>query len=189
MNIIPNALTELIERCKSGSRCAQEQVYKLYAPRMYSLALRYAKDTMEAEDILVVGFNLVFTNIRSYTGAGSFEGWIRRVIINTALSACYRSRRRVRTTELEEACHSEHVDYLPQCEMDYLFKALQSLPAGLRLPFNMFALEGYSHKEIALELGLTESLSRIRVLRARRLLQEKLIRHDASVRRVYSAAC
>lgn len=189
MNVVPNILTELVDRCQSGSRSAQEQIYKLYAPRMFSLAMRYAKDTMEAEDILVMGFNLVFANIRSYSGAGSFEGWVRRVIINTALSACYRKKKRVPTTDLADVCYSEGADYLPQCEMDYLFMALQSLPAGLRLPFNMFAIEGYSHREIAKELGLSESLSRIRVLRARRLLQEKLMRHDASVKRVYSAVC
>jgi RNA polymerase sigma factor (sigma-70 family) len=166
---------ELIAACKVGDRKAQEQLYKLYAKKMYAICMRYANDIMEAEDILMVGFTKVFTKIDSYQGQGSFEGWIRSIIVNSALSNYYKNLRRVKTTSFDSVPYLKEIVVSEQkSDVDYLLKALQSLPKQYKQAFNMFVLEGYSHREIGKLLDISESLSKVHVSRARKLLQDNL---------------
>jgi len=180
---------ELIAACKIGDRKAQEKLYKIYSAKMYALCMRYAADTMEAEDILMVGFTKVFTKINTYNGQGSFEGWIRSIIVNSALSNYYRNLRRIKTTSFENLPLMKEVAVNDQrCDIDYLLKALQSLPKQYRQAFNMFVLEGYSHREIGKLLAISESLSKVHVSRARKFLQENLNRVAMRIDKSYYAA-
>jgi len=180
---------ELISACKAGSRKAQEEVYRMYSGKMFAVCMRYANETMEAEDILMIGFTKVFTKIGSYNGQGSFEGWIRSIIVNSALSAYYKNQRRVQTTSYDNAIHAKETAINDQrCDIDYLLKALQALPNPYQMAFNMFVLEGYSHREIGEKLAITESLSKVHVSRARKLLQDNLNKVALRMERSYFAA-
>jgi RNA polymerase sigma factor (sigma-70 family) len=180
---------ELIAACKIGDRKAQEIVYKTYASKMYAVCMRYAADTMEAEDILMVGFTKVFTKIDSYSGQGSFEGWIRSIIVNAALSNYYKNLRRVKTTSYDNVPYTKEIAVVEQkSDLDYLLKALQILPKQYKQAFNMFVLEGYTHREIGKLLDISESLSKVHVSRARKLLQDNLKKVAIRINRTCFAA-
>jgi len=166
----------VIDRCKTGDRKAQELIYNAFSNRMFGVCLRYATDYMEAEDILMMGFTNVFTKINSYNGAGSFEGWIRSVVVNVALSNYRRKQRKISTVSFEEHFISGYSTHQHnRCDIDYLVQALQALPAHYRVAFNMHALEGYSHREIANKLDISETCSKAHVARARKILQQRVI--------------
>lgn len=170
----------LIEACKKGNRKAQEEVYNRYARKMFAICKRYAVDTMEAEDILMVAFTKVFTKIDTYTGQGSFEGWVRTIVVNSALSTYQKNQRRVQTTSYDEyPLISEVLISEQKYEVDYLLNAMGALPIPYRQAFNLFALEGYSHSEIGKCLSISETLSKVRVSRARKMLQQSLAKITA----------
>lgn len=165
----------VIDRCKAGDRKAQELIYKTFSNRMFVVCMRYSTDNMEAEDILMMGFTNVFTKINSYNGAGSFEGWIRSVIVNVALSNYRKKQRKITTVGFEEHFISGYSTHQHnRCDIDYLVQALQALPAHYRVAFNMHALEGYSHREISNLLQISETCSKAHVARARKMMQQKL---------------
>lgn len=156
---------------------------------MFAICKRYAADTMEAEDILIEGFTKIFTKIDSFTGQGSFEGWIRTIIVNTALSTFEKRSRRVRTVSYDELPVIKEVVFNEQkYEVDYLMDALQSLPVQYRQAINLFAIEGYSHSEIGKKLSISETLSKVRVSRARKILKESLEKISAKFSDSYHAA-
>ena len=143
---------------------------------MLAVCLRYVNDMETARDLLQDGFVRVFTNIHSYTGSGSFEGWLRKIFVNGALEYLRKSDVLRESTDLENSADlvqpdSSAIENLPAAE---LMKVIQELPAGFRTVFNMFAIEGYSHKEISEILGITESTSRSQFTRARQLLQKRI---------------
>ena len=155
---------ELIEACKNNDVRAQKLLYETFARKMMSVCLRYADNREMAEDFLQDGFIKVFSSIRSYSYEGSFEGWMRRIFVNTALEALRKNdllRNGVELNALE-----------PQQEADELMELIAQLPPGFRTVFNMFAIEGYSHREIAETLNINESTSRSQYTRAKRLLQK-----------------
>jgi len=162
--------------CKAGDRLAQEEVYARFSKKMYAVCMRYAKDAGNAEDILIEGFTKVFLKIDTYNGHGSFEGWIRSIIVNCALTAYHKSLRSVRTTSMYDVLVDEPAWFQQEdaSNMDYLLKGLQSLPDQYRMAFNMFVLEGYTHQEIGLLLDIEPALSKVRVSRARKMLQSRL---------------
>lgn len=166
----------LYEGCKKGSRQAQEQLYIALASKMLGVCMRYAKSTFEAEDILQVGFVKVFGNIGNYRGEGSFEGWVRRIMVNTAIETYRKSVRATHdTVEIDEVHDSsQHTFAMDALECEDLLKLIQTLPDGYRVVFNMYALEGYSHKEIADALNISESASKSQLSRARTWLKEKI---------------
>ena len=166
---------ELIKGCLRRDRNAQKQLYDMYSSKMYGLCYRYVKDVMEAEDILVTAFMKVFDKIAQFKSEGSFEGWIRRIVVNEALTYLRRHRSMYLETELEQADREPDYNSLSDhLEAEDLLKMIQELPAGYRIVFNLYAIDGYSHKEIAEQLGISENTSKSQLSRARTYLQKVL---------------
>ncbi|HEY0652302.1 MAG TPA: sigma-70 family RNA polymerase sigma factor [Chryseosolibacter sp.] len=170
---------ELIKGCLKRDRNAQQALYDLYSSKMYALCYRYVRHAMEAEDVLVMAFTKIFDRIEQFKGEGSFEGWIRRVMVNEALTHLRKSRAMYVETELEQADREPDYDRLSDhLEAEDLHKMIQELPPGYRLVFNMYAIDGYSHKEIAEQLGISENTSKSQLSRARTFLQKILMEND-----------
>ncbi|MCP9612011.1 RNA polymerase sigma factor [Coprobacter tertius] len=167
---------QLIKGCKNNDSRAQRELYNTYARKMMAVCLRYSNDRETAEDLLQDGFIKVFSAIGSYTGNGSFEGWIRRIFVNTALEYLRKNDILKETVELDNPDILKEPDYsaLEKISANELIELIAELPPGFRTVFNMFAIEGYTHKEIAEALGINESTSRSQFTRAKRLLQKKL---------------
>lgn len=167
---------QLIESCKKGDRAAQKILYDRLAPRMFPVCIRYIGDRTAAEDTLQDGFVTLFTRLESYKGDGSFEGWARRIFVTTALMSL-RKKDALKMSDELEAVRGMKADTASQMQnIGYkeLMQLVMSLPPGFRTVFNMYAIEGYSHKEIAEMLGITETTSRTQFSRARAWLQGKL---------------
>ena len=166
---------ELITGCRKRERNAQKAVYDTYSSKMYGLCYRYLKDAMEAEDVLIVAFTRIFERIDQFKGDGSFEGWIRRIVVNEALT-CLRKRRTMHLeAELEEADYKlDYRNLEDHLEAEDLMQLINALPTGYRIVFNMYAIDGYSHKEIADSLGISENTSKSQLSRARTYLQKAL---------------
>jgi len=169
-------IKELISGCLSGQRKYQNKLYQKFANKMYGVCLRYARNTTEAEDILQDGFIKVFINIGNYRHQGSFEGWIRRIMVNTALTYYAKSSKIfpvIDTRQVDTIKQEETI--LDQISANELMTIIQQLPTGFRIVFNMHAIEGFTHKEIGDRLGIEEASSRSQYLRARVALQKLLI--------------
>lgn len=166
---------DLVRGCQKADRVAQRIVYERYSRRMYAVCLRYVSTNFEAEDLLMTGFTRVFEHIGRYESKGSFEGWIRRIMVNEALGYLRKHKNmQLQTNDLEPETLTEHATQNQAFEADELLALVQDLPTGFRTVFNLYAVEGYSHKEIAEMLGITESTSKSQLSRARVLLQQKL---------------
>jgi len=169
--------SELIQCCIKQDRSAQKLIYKTYAPVLLGMCMRYVVDRSEAEDILQEGFVKVFTHISSFTGVGSFEGWLKKIMINTAITYYHKNLKRRYHYDIEEMydLQSEEVEF---GDADYtheeLLKVIADLPDGYRMVFNLYAIEGYKHKEIAEMMGIDINTSKSQFSRARKLLQKKL---------------
>lgn len=167
---------QLIDLCIKGDRASQKVLYDLLAPRMFPLCIRYAGDRIQAEDILQDGFITLFSKLTDYKGEGSFEGWARKIFVTTALMSL-RKKDALKMSEELEAVRGMKDDLPSQGQnIGYkeLMKLVMELPAGFRTVFNMYAIEGYSHKEIGELLGISETTSRTQLSRARTLLQKKI---------------
>lgn len=165
----------LIEGCARGSNKAQRQLYDQYSPRMLSLCRRYINDQSEAEGVMVNGFLKVFDKIGQYTGEGNFEGWMRRIMVNEALMYLRKNRRASMMVDVEEASTQEYSeDALSALAAEDLLRLVQQLPDGYRAVFNLYAIEGYSHREIAEQLGISENTSKSQLSRSRQMLQKRL---------------
>jgi RNA polymerase sigma-70 factor (ECF subfamily) len=167
---------QLIEGCKKGNKPAQKELYDTYSRKMMGVCLRYVSDRETARDVLQEGFIKVFCSIDSYAGVGSFEGWIRKIFVNCALEHLRKSdvlRDAVDLDHTYEVAGSAH-SAIADMSANELMKVVQELPAGFRTVFNLFAIEGYTHKEISETLGITESTSRSQYTRAKQLLQRKI---------------
>jgi RNA polymerase sigma-70 factor (ECF subfamily) len=166
---------DLIKGCLRRDRAAQQQLFDLYSSKMYGICYRYVRQPMEAEDILVTAFTKIFERIGQFKGDGSFEGWIRRVIVNEALTHLRKARTMYLETELEQADREpDYAQLSDHLEAEDLMNMIQQLPAGYRIVFNMYAIDGYSHKEIAEQLGISENTSKSQLSRARVYLQKML---------------
>lgn len=152
-----------------------EEIYKTYSRKMYAVCIRYARTPEEAEDILHDGFIKVFACINEYKNLGSFEGWIRRIMVNTAINA-YRkySSRWFMIDDNELINESMEVNVEDHIAHDELIKHINAMPDGYRLVFNMYVIEGYKHSEIAEALGITESTSKTQLMKARNYLKNKI---------------
>ncbi len=166
----------IIAECLKNNRLAQKELYGKLAPRMYSLCIRYVGNRETAKDILHDGFIILYSKLETYKGEGSFEGWARRIFINAALMHIRRSDVLKFSEELETSAINMKMEpnVLEHLEADRLMKLICGMPAGFRTVFNMYAIEGYSHQEIAKELDITEGGSRSQLSRARLWLQERL---------------
>jgi RNA polymerase sigma-70 factor (ECF subfamily) len=167
---------QLIEGCKRGNKSAQKELYDTYSRKMMGICLRYVSDREAARDVLQDGFIKVLTGIDSYAGVGSFEGWMRKIFVNCALEYLRKSDVLRDAVELDYTNESNRSNYsvVDDISANELLKIVQDLPAGFRTIFNMFAIEGFSHKEISIMMGITESTSRSQYTRAKQLLQRKI---------------
>lgn len=171
------SIYNIIESCKTGDRGAQKKLYDSLAPRMFSVCLRYCgKDRQMAEDLLQDGFITLFSKLDSFKGEGSFEGWARKIFVNTALMELRRKDVLKFSDELEEirGMESQTPTIIEEISYQELMAKLAEMPTGFRTVFNMYIVEGYSHKEIAETLGIGEVSSRSQLARARNWLQERL---------------
>ena len=162
--------------CKNGDRSAQKEIFDSLAPKMFAVCLRFMGGKEAAEDVLQEGFITLFTRLDSYTGEGSFEGWARKIFVNTALMNLRKKDALKESADLDTVrdIRSEGVTQLQDLGYHELLKLIAGLPDGYRTVFNLSVIEGYSHREIAQILGITEATSRSQLQRARMLLQDKI---------------
>lgn len=165
----------IISDCIAGSRKAQAMLYHQYAPKMFGVCLRYAKDATEAEDNLQDGFIKVFANLTSFRHDGSFEGWMRRIMINVSLE---KLRKQHFLYPVEDVSVYDTVnfsdDVIAKISADDLLKLIQELPPRYRLVFNLYVIEGMSHQEIAEEMSITQGTSKSNLARAREIMKRKV---------------
>jgi RNA polymerase sigma-70 factor (ECF subfamily) len=171
----------IIEGCVAGKRSAQSALYRKCAAVMMAVCLRYAQNRDEAEDILQEAFLKIFQNISSYRKEGSFEGWMKRIMINHALNYYRKARKQPFLEDIDSINETEIMEkdeppaiHAP-VSAEKLINLIQLLPPGYRMVFNMYVFEEYSHKEIAVELNISENTSKTQLLKARRMLQKKLV--------------
>lgn len=172
-------IDELMEGCKAGNRKMQEELYKQTASKMMAVCMRYAKDKMEAEDVLQMGYIKIFQKVKEYRGDGSFEGWIRRIMVNTAIESYRKNLRILNVVPIEDAYEQPSTGFdFSRLGMQDLMKIIQKLADGYRVVFNMYIIEGYTHKEIAETLGISEGASKSQLSRARAILKEEIIKME-----------
>jgi len=170
---------DLIRGCLQNNAAMQKMLYDKYAAKLFGIALRYAHSQEDAKDILQDGFVKVFKNLSKYKGTGSFEGWMRRIMVNTAIE---HYRKKNNTYEIQES-HEESITdrdltALDKLAAEEILNMVKALPNGYRTVFNLFAIEGFSHKEIAAMLNISEGTSKSQYARAKALLQEKIRNHE-----------
>ena len=167
----------LLKACIQGDRKAQRKLYEQLAPKMFPVCLRYMNNREMAEDVMQVGFVTLFSKLDSYSGTGSFEGWARKIFVNTALMQLRRNDVLKESDNLDDAWDIGSPDPSAIQEIGHkeLLELIAELPPGFRTVFNMYVIEGYSHKEIADELGISENTSRSQLQRARVILQKKIL--------------
>jgi RNA polymerase sigma factor (sigma-70 family) len=170
--------SDLIHGCMEGNRRMQEELYRRFSPRMYAVCLRYAGSAEEAEDILQEGFIKIFKKLDSFRSEGSFEGWIRRIFVNTAIEHFRRKRYLQPVTEKEEnTLEGKYISVLDELAEQDILALIRDLSPGYRTVFNMYVVEGYTHKEIADMLGISEGTSKSQLSRAKVILQEMVKKH------------
>jgi RNA polymerase sigma-70 factor (ECF subfamily) len=174
--------SEIIAGCLRKKRKAQKALYDQYHPVLLGICLRYAKSRAEAEDVLLMAFTRIYKKIDTYTGDGSFEGWMKRIVINIAIDNYRKNAKHYFHDELEDVPQSElGFDFIPDSfALRDILKTIQELPDGYRMVFNLYAIEGYPHKEIAEKLGISESTSKTQLLKARKRLQQKLVQYQVT---------
>lgn len=165
----------LVKKCIRKDPAAQKELYQRFSPALMAVCYRYAPDRDAAEDMLQEGFIKIYQKLDRYNFKGSLEGWMRRIVVNTAIDILRKNKHQQKETDIEDA-YGEEVsdDAIDSLELEYLFNLIQNLPDGYRVVFNMYAVEGYSHKEIGMKLGISESTSRSQYTRARSLLKKRM---------------
>ncbi len=173
---------ELIEGCKRKNAHAQKSLYERYASKFYALCCRYIKDKMEAEDVLIIAFTKILDRIDQFKGEGSFEGWMKRIVVNESLTYLRRNKNMYLEKDIEAADREPDFEKSDNhFQAEDLMKMIEALPSGYRIVFNLYAIDGYSHKEIAAQLGITESTSKSQLSRARVALQKSLIETERNI--------
>ncbi|WKN40548.1 RNA polymerase sigma factor [Tunicatimonas pelagia] len=172
-------LDTLVDGLRKNDNRSQKAVYERFSPVMFSVSLRYVKDYDSAQDVLLKSFMKVFDNIRQYTGQGSFEGWVRRIVVNEALMYLRKHKNMSVEVDIEEAKDTAATTY-DHLEAEELLSLVQQLPVGYRTVFNLYAIEGYTHAEIAEKLNISEGTSKSQLSRAKQLLRQMLDRIDPS---------
>ncbi|MBP5413101.1 MAG: sigma-70 family RNA polymerase sigma factor [Bacteroidales bacterium] len=172
---------ELIDKCiQSNDRQAQKELYNRYSAVMFAICLRYMPTYEDAEDALVTGFTSIFTKLNSFQNKGSFEGWMRRIMVNNAISML-RSNSKYAVTLNEDAMYdlqSPHNTIESGMNAKDIIALIRQLPTGYRSVFNLYAIEGYSYEEIAEMLNINIGTVRSQLFKARKILQDKLTEHD-----------
>ncbi len=173
---------EIIRLCISGDRKAQEKLYNFYAAKMKGVCLRYSKSIVESEDVFQDGFVKVFANLKNYKGQGSFDGWVRRIMVNTAIDNYKKNLPFKNSAQFDELIEDDlkAVEIKDGLQEEDLLKILANLPDGYRVIFNLYAIEGYSHKEISEMLHISENTSKSQLHRARKLIQQILFKYNVT---------
>ena len=177
----------IISKCINGDRKAQETLYNFYSSQMKGVCMRYARSSFEAEDLFQDAFIKIFKNLQNYKGEGSFDGWVRRIVINTSIDY-YKKRMTqgdtVNYDDVNENDIDSKIELVNEIDLEVLIKLLNELPNGYRMVLNLYAIEGYSHKEIAEMLEVSESTSKSQLIKARKyfksLLQKNRINENGT---------
>jgi RNA polymerase sigma factor (sigma-70 family) len=173
--------TKLIAKAKKGNRKAQHELFQTFSPKMLSICRQYVKNADIAEEVMLGGFLKVFTNLDSYKSQGSFEGWIRRIMVNESISQLRRENKLQFNDASQIENSLEHVAYIEtELEANEIQKLIDSLPEGYKTVFVLYAVEGYKHSEIAELLQISESTSKSQLFKARKLLQSKIKQNNSS---------
>jgi len=162
----------IIEGLKKGDRKSQELLYKNHSPFLLSVCRRYVKNSADAEDVFIEGFYKILSKIKTYSGTGSFEGWMRRIMVNESLMYLRKNNNFSMTLELSNVDIKYEVSYDENMDYQKLLKILEFLPTGYRTVFNMYVIEGYKHREIAEKLNISINTSKSQLIQARKRLQE-----------------
>ncbi len=167
---------QLVERCRENDLVAQRKLYDTHHPVMLAVCMRYTNDKEEAQDVLQEGFIKVFKNIHRYEGKGSLQGWIRKIMVNTALEHYRKNKKRQADVSIDQTTlmMPSVNTTLDEIQAKDIMAFIQRLPAGYRMVFNLYAIEGYSHEEIAEQLGISVNTSYSQYHRARGLLKKAL---------------
>lgn len=172
---MPDSIENIVEGCRRKKPQAQRMLYEMFSSRMFGVCLRYAGSKDDAQDILHEGFLKIFEKIEQFEARGSFEGWVRKIMVNTALEK-YRSQ--YRTVRLDddnrEADEQNQNEMADNITVNELLSMIRELTPQYRVVFNLYAIEGYSHKEISGMLDISEGTSKSNLSRARAILQEKV---------------
>jgi RNA polymerase sigma-70 factor (ECF subfamily) len=166
---------ELIELAVENNRHAQHQIYTKFASKMLSVCRQYIKDIHQAEDIMITAFMKVFTNLKNFEHKGSFEGWIRRIMVNECISFI-RVQKKVKFIEDETFFEERHNDIESKFSVEDIQFLIDNLPDGYRMIFNLYAIEGFKHHEIATMLNISEGTSKSQLSHARKMLQDHIIK-------------
>ena len=180
--------SDLIAGCIAGDRVMQEELYNRFAPKMYAVCLRYANNSDDAQDLLQEGFIKVYKNIHRFRAEGSFEGWIRRVFINSSIEHLRKKSAKLMTVTEKEEGTIEDTDITAldtMAEKD-IIKLIQELSPGYRTVFNLYVIEGFAHKEIAEQLGISEGTSKSQLARAKSILQKKVAQYLSDTEKSYT---
>lgn len=166
--------SQLIKKASSGNRDAQERLYKKHAPKMLSVCRQYIKDVHFAEDVMVQGFLKMFNKLDTFKFEGSFEGWLRRIMVRESISYLRKQQFVVYDDEVYEKNQSEEISQSTDLDTEHIQQLIDKLPQGYKMVFVLYTVDGYKHKEIAEMLSITESTSKTQLLKARKLLQDQL---------------
>ena len=164
---------ELIQLAVENNRQAQQQLYTQFSPKMLSVCRQYIKDIHQAEDIMITAFMKVFVNIKNFEDKGSFEGWIRRIMVNECISFI-RVNKKVKYIEEETYLEESFNNIESKFSIDDIQFLIDGLPEGYKMVFNLFAIEGFKHNEIASLLGISEGTSKSQLSHARKMLQGQI---------------
>jgi RNA polymerase sigma factor (sigma-70 family) len=175
-----NIQKSLIKKASNNNREAQEQLFAQHSPKMLGVCRQYVKDLHHAEDLMLQGFLKVFTNLQKFKNEGSFEGWIRRIMVNTCLSYL-RKKNLVDLSDEEYVFNDAATESLENTSLEDIQKLIDKLPNGYKMVFNLFAIEGYKHSEIAAQLDISESTSKSQLFKARKLLQENYYKMNKTI--------
>ena len=170
-------IEKIVEGCKRNNRKFQKQLYDIYSPVLLGICVRYSQGKPEAEDILQEGFIKILTKISYYSGRGSFEGWMKRIMVNTAITHYHKNKKHIHNYDFGEIKESQidREEYkTDEFTNDELLNVIKSLPTGYRMVFNLYAIEGYKHKEIAEKLNIDVNTSKSQYSRAKKMLRAKL---------------
>jgi RNA polymerase sigma-70 factor (ECF subfamily) len=167
---------KLIKKAIQNNRAAQQRLYYLHAPKMLSVCRYYIKDIQFAEEAMLNGFLKVFTNLNKFENKGSFEGWIRRIMIRESISFLRKQKNIEFVTEPEKFNDAAVISSYSNMDVTEIQDLIDALPDGYKIVFVMYAIEGYKHKEIALLLNISEGTSKSQLFKARKILQKKIIK-------------
>ncbi len=162
--------SEIIRLAIDNNRKAQQQLYTKFSAKMLSVCRQYVKDIQQAEDVMITAFLKVFQNLDKYENKGSFEGWIRKIMVNECISYL-RSHKKMQFIEDEFVTEEVHNELDVQLSVDQIQYVIDALPDGYKMIFNLYAIEGYKHQEIASMLGISEGTSKSQLSQARKVLQ------------------